>query len=212
MSYNYSFRTILILLFFLLMWEQSCEAASRKKTVTYPTTTVEATVLSLRRYEHGTYVEVLPDYGQQEWIEISREYGFMVKQDQRIAYTVRSPAHEDKHFGRLRTAYDFRILPQLRDDHVYQGSAPDGSLVYTDNPSTAITIMKTPTVDSSKENRKSQQSKLPIETNSDEMLVVDQDDLLREKELTEDYYRYLDRTNVEKPIRKAKRAKARQPQ
>lgn len=181
----------------LLLTVSLCEGARKKKAESLPSSDVEATVISLRRYELGTYVEVMRDDGLHEWIEINREEGLEVKANQRIAYSTRSRAHESTAFGMLRSSVDFRILPLQRDEQIYSETSPNGTPIFTDNPSVIhpedISATKRP--------------KVSMQPGIDEVIVVDQEELGRKEAMTEEYYRYLEQTNTDKPMRRAKRAK-----
>jgi len=186
----------------LLLAAPWCEGARRKKPE--PPQDVEATVVSLRRYEIGTYVEVMRDDGRYEWLEINREEGLEVKPDQRIVYSTQSELHEHKSFGMVRYGVDFRVLPPQHDEQVYREISPDGTPVFTDNPK-VIPAAKVP--ETKKPGQKASRKK-PEE----EVIVVDQEELQKKEAMTEEYYRYLERTkpSADRPPRKAKRAKPRQ--
>jgi len=185
-----------------------CEGAGKRQAYKQPVHEVEGTVLSLRRYEMGTYLEVLRDDGRQEWVEINREEGLDVRPDQRVAYTPEIQGYETERFGWLRTGHDFRILPPTPpEERIYQGSERDGTITFTDNPSESMPrkdFSSAEALQKSREKSKKTDSRMQEQ---DEIIVVDQEELLREKELSEEYYRYAEQTNAVKPARKAKRAK-----
>ncbi len=195
---------VCLTLLILLLVAPQCEGARRKKPEQLHTPDVEATVISLRRYQLSTYIEVLRDDGLQEWLEINREQGLQVKPDQRIVYSTRSEAHENTAFGKVRYGVDFRIIPRQHDDQIYRETAADGTPVFTDNPSVPRSAESSGT--------KKTNSKVSREQGIDEMIVVDQDELRKKAEMTEEYYRYLEQNNTDtyRPVRKAKRAKPRQ--
>lgn len=167
---------------------------------------VEATVLSLRRYELGAYLEVLRDDGQQEWIEIGREEGFEIRPEQRVAYSAGSGSHASSRFGRVKSAENFRILTQQRDGRIFTGEAPDGSIIFTDTPSTPMEFNGAATTGSSQGKDKNPKKKKTNRGEEEEISVVDQEELLRKEEMEEEYYRYLERSKAGKHIRRAKRA------
>jgi len=195
-------RACLIAMIVLLLAAPWCEGA-RKARYKQPQD-VEATVVSLRRYEIGTYLEVMRDDGRYEWLEINREEGLEVKPDQRIVYSTRSELHEHKSFGMVRYGVDFRVLPPQHDEQIYRETSPDGTPVFTDNPKTIPAVKATET--------KKPGPKAARQKPEDEVIVVDQEELQKKEAMTEEYYRYLEqtRTSSDRPPRKAKRAKPRQ--
>lgn len=200
------FSPILLFLLVLLLEAPLCESAAYRRSYSLSTNEVEATVLTLRRYETGTYMEVLRDDGLQEWIEINREEGLDVRSGQRIAYTPISPPHEHYMFGRLRTGHYFRILPQEQGDQpVYQGRETDGAMIFTDNPKENMRL-KEPSGDGPGNENRKPQKKGAKGKDREEIIVVTPEQLLIEKEMTDEYYRYLERSNTGKPVRRAKKA------
>lgn len=195
-------------LFVLMLAASICEGAGRWNAAEEPPLDVGATVLSLRRYDHGTYLGVMRDDGRQEWIDIGRDEGLEVRTGQRVAYSPRSRPYESRIFGWVRTAHDFRILQhqQQQEERIYHGSGPDGTIILTDNPSAKMTVKDSPSEEVPKKTRK-KAKKSGSRTEEEDIVVVNQEDLVKQKEMTEEYYRYLERTNIEKPARRAKRAR-----
>jgi hypothetical protein len=202
-----SILTISILI--LLLPAAFCEGARKQNGYIAPVSEVAAEILSLRRHEHGTYLEVQREDGTQEWIEIGREEGLEVKLGQRIAYTPYSKAYESQAFGRLRTGHDFRILPQQRgEDDIYRGSGPDNSIVFTDNPRPNTNIERA-TADGKPMNNRKKPAKKSVK--EEEELVIDQEDLIQQKAQMDEYYRYLEQTSSERGVRTPKKAKKAMP-
>jgi len=193
-------------LFVLMLAASMCEGAGRWNAAE-EIPDVEATVLSLRRYDHGTYLGVMRDDGRQEWIDIGRDEGLEVRTGQRVAYSPRSRPYESRIFGWVRTAHDFRLLQQQQEEErIYHGSGPDGTIILTDNPSAKMTVKGSTPEEVPKKTRK-KAKKSGSRTEEEDVVVVDQEDLVKQKEMTEEYYRYLERTNIAKPVRRAKRAR-----
>lgn len=199
-------QLILLVLTVLVLSVSLCEAG-RWRPAEEPVLEVEATVLSLRRFEYGTYLGVMRDDGRQEWVDIGRDEELEVKVGQRVAYWPDSRLYENKAFGWFRTANDFRILPpQQQEEQVYHGNSPDGTIILTDNPSPEMAV-KGPAEEPPKKSGKKKKKSASPPREEDEVIEVDQEDLIKQKEMTDEYYRYLERTNIEKPLRRAKRAR-----
>lgn len=175
-----------------------------------PTPDVEATVLSLRRLQFGTYVEVMREDGIQEWIDIKNEEGLEVRTGQRVAYSTRPSVYENNSFGRVRTGEDFRIVaPHSDNDRVYRGTGSDGTMVFTDNPTTDTNLNKTAQGEM-KQKGKKKSAKPSRKQADDDVLYVDVEERKRQEALREELNNYSEQVSVIIPERKAKRAKPRQ--
>lgn len=175
-----------------------------------PTPDVEATVLSLRRLQFGTYVEVMREDGIQEWIDIKSEEGLEVRAGQRVAYSTRPSVYENNSFGRVRTGEDFRIVaPHSDNDRVYRGTGSDGTMVFTDNPTTDTNLNKTAQGEM-KQKGKKKSAKPSRKQADDDVLYVDVEERKRQEALREELNNYSEQVSVIIPERKAKRAKPRQ--
>lgn len=175
-----------------------------------PTPDVEATVLSLRRLQFGTYVEVMREDGIQEWIDIKNEEGLEVRTGQRVAYSTRPSVYENNSFGRVRTGEDFRIVaPHSDNDRVYRGTGSDGTMVFTDNPTTDTNLNKTAQGEM-KQKGKKKSAKPSRKQADDDVVYVDVEERKRQEALREELNHYSEQVSVIIPERKAKRAKPRQ--
>lgn len=192
----------------LLLAVSPCAGASNKNAAPVSIVDVTATVISVRRYELSTYLEVERDDGIQEWLDVNREKGLTVKPDQRIAYSTRSNAHASESFGTIRYGVDFRILPHLRDDRIYQGTSSDGVIILTDNPSSDMVLKESFPESSTETTQKYSKNKNASQADADEVIVVEQDELLKNREMVDEFYQYMSDNKQEiKVPRKAKRAK-----
>lgn len=93
---------------------------------------VQATVLSIRRSEFGTYVEVIRESGSYEWVEIDNSEGLQVRKGQRVAYTVSAISRQNNVVDWYRPVTDFRVV--LPEERVYRGKTGNGTLIFSDNP------------------------------------------------------------------------------
>jgi len=175
-----------------------------------PTPDVEANVISLRRLQLGTYVEVLRDDGKREWIDIKSEEGLEVKAGQRVAYSTRPTAHENSAFGTLRSGEDFRILTPQNEDRVYRRTGSDGTQIFTDNPSTEVDLKKSAPGKTATKGKKKQSVKASKKPVKDEVVFVDQEERRKQEAMMEELYKYSEQASIKSPERKAKRAKPRQ--
>lgn len=179
----------------------------RKSVAREPIQDVEATVLSLRRYQLGTYVEVMRADGKHEWLMVSDEEGMEVRVGQRVAYTTEDTAIWNASFGSmLRHGAGFRILQLQRDDRVFQGVGPDGTTIFTDTPSAEMSPQETATGVQKHTGTKKRRGEEPL---VDEVVVVDPEEEREKEAMMNELYRYAERANTQKPVRKAKRAKPR---
>lgn len=200
----------LMTLLVTLLAVSDCAGASKKRAVQVSIEDVRATVISLRRYESSTYLEVLRDDGTQEWIEVNREKGLTAKPDQRIVYSTGSAAHANESFGMIRYGVDFSIIPHLHDDRIYQGSSSDGVIILTDNPSPDLILKDSFSADRTEYARKYPKNKNTSQADVEEIVVVDSDELLKKKEMEDKFYQYMSDNKENPRVRKAKRAKPRQ--
>lgn len=176
-----------------------------------PTPDVEATVLSLRRLQFGTYVEVMREDGILEWIDIKNEEGLEVRAGQRVAYSTRPGVYENNSFGRVRTGEDFRIVaPHSDNDRVYRGTGSDGSMVFTDNPTTDTNLNKAAPGGKKQKGKKKQNARASQKQADDDVVYVDLEERKRQEALREELNNYTEQVSVIIPERKAKRAKPRQ--
>jgi hypothetical protein len=100
---------------------------------------MEATVLSVRRSEFGTFAEVIRENGSYEWVEIDRDDDTQVRTGQRVAYTVSAISRRNNLVDWYRPVTNFRVV--LPEEKVYRRKADDGTLIFSDNP---VQPMKTP--------------------------------------------------------------------
>jgi hypothetical protein len=175
-----------------------------------PTPDVEGTVLSLRRLQFGTYVEVMREDGIQEWIDIKNEEGLEVRSGQRVAYSTRPGVYENNSFGRVRTGEDFRIVTPHSDGQVYRGTGSDGAMVFTDNPTTDTNLYKAVPGGTKQKGKKKQGAKASQKQADDDVVYVDVEERKRQEALREELNNYTEQVSVSVPERKAKRAKPRQ--
>lgn len=197
----------LMTLLVTLLAVSDCAGASKKRAVQVSIEDVKATVISLRRYESSTYLEVLRDDGTQEWIEVNREKGLTARPDQRIVYSTRSKAHANESFGMIRYGVDFSIIPHLHDDRIYQGSSSDGVIILTDNPSPDLILKDSFSAVRTESARKYPKNKNARQADVDEIVVVESDELLKKKEMEDKFYQYMSDNKESPRVRKAKRAK-----
>jgi hypothetical protein len=186
--------TAMIVLLLAVPW---CEAARRWQAE--PLGDVEATVISLRRYEHSTDLQVLNDEGQQEWLDVNREQGLEVREGQRIEYSRSSEPSENMSLGMVRYGVEFRILSPEPDKQIYRETSPEGTPVFTDNPTSV------PSSDPDK--LKNSASR---EQGFDEVIIADPEETRRKEAIMEGLYRYSEQASRSKPERRAKRAKPKQ--
>lgn len=174
-----------------------------------PTPDVEGTVISLRRLQFGTYVQVMREDGIQEWIDIKNDEGLGVRSGQRVAYSTRPRAYENNHFGMVRTGEDFRIVTPHSDGQVYRGIGSDGTMIFTDNPTTETNLNKE-IPGETKQKGKKKSTKASRKQADDDVVYVDLEERKRQETLREELNNYSEQVSISIPERKAKRAKPRQ--
>lgn len=118
----------------LAVTTQLCAAPRRPYATAQTSIDVDATVLSIKRLQYSTYVEVQRDDGLHEWVDIQQDTGMSVKAGMRVSYEGAAHQFETKSFGQVRRGDAFRVITARQSDQVYRGVNADGVVVYTDNP------------------------------------------------------------------------------
>lgn len=175
-----------------------------------PTPDIEANVISLRRLQFGTYVEVMREDGIHEWIDIKNDEGLEVRSGQRVSYSTNPRAYENNSFGMVRTGEDFRIVTPFSGNRVYSGTGSDGSMVFTDNPTTEVNLNKVVRGETKQKEKKKQSARTSTKKADDEVAFVNVEERKRQEALREELNNYSEQVSAAVPERKAKLAKPRQ--
>ncbi len=167
-----------------------------------------ATVVDLRRYELGTYLQVLREDGKYEWLEIPESDGMTVKIGQTVAYSTERSAHWNDSFGgMLRTGVNIWVPAPKRDDRIYRSKGRDGSLVFTDTPSQSSELPESGKNNVANHGKKKKEPQKRGKKPDEEVIIIDPEEVRRQEEFTEEYNRYLQDIYHSKPTRRAKRAR-----